>query len=246
MSADECTAAMPVREFDRGRYWHAHFAGRHGEVDSSGTARSLDYPNDRLRLQIYAHVFEAAGPLDGKDVLDVGCGWGSCALMVHACGAHVTAVDIVPETIARLTVAYPMIDWVVADLTNEADVSGLPEADCLIAAEVLQHLTLDTAISSLWSHVRPGGRFVGSIPNRECPIIQKVTERFEGYFEGASVSDLSRLARALPNLRDFWVKALAFRSDQRFLPYCATDWTKEVPGVPNRLVFTLLRDQTPA
>lgn len=227
---------------EKSRYWREYFIDRHRQVDSLGTAKSLDYPNDKLRLQIYAHVFEALGALEGCDVLDAGCGWGSCALMLAGCGAKVTAVDIVPETIAKLTQAHPNITWKVVDITSKEEVAPLPAYDRVVVAESMQHVEFETTLSILWEHVRPGGRLAGSIPNAECPIIEKVMETYRGYFRGASPLQIVKAANALPDLRDFWIRGLHFRADQTFLPYDATNWTKDIPGRPNRLIFAFQRN----
>lgn len=226
---------------EKSRYWREYFIDRHRQVESLGTARSLDYPNDKLRLQIYAHVFEALGALEGRDILDAGCGWGSCAFMLDGCGAKVTAGDIVPETIAQLAKMHSHITWKVLDMTSKMEMAALPAYDRVVVAESMQHVEFETTLQSLWEHVRPGGRLVGSIPNAECPIIQKVMETYKGYFRGASPSQIAKAAEALPDLGDFWIRGLQFRADQAFLPYDATNWTKHILGRPNRLIFALLR-----
>ena len=228
---------------DRSQYWRDYFIDRHRRVESLGKARSLDYPNDKLRFQIYAHVLEALGPLEGRDVLDVGCGWGSYALMLDACGAIVTAVDIVPETIAKLAQAHPNITWKVLDMSSIIELAALPAYDRIVATEALQHVEFGPTLSSLWQHVRPGGRLVGSMPNAGCPIIQKVMESYKGYFRGVSPVEIVHAAGTLPDLGESWIRGLQFRADQAFLPYDATNWTREIQGRPNRLIFTLLRKE---
>jgi len=39
----------------------------------------LDYSNDRVQAQSLSLAIEAAGPIKGKLVFDLGCGWGHCA-----------------------------------------------------------------------------------------------------------------------------------------------------------------------
>jgi 2-polyprenyl-3-methyl-5-hydroxy-6-metoxy-1,4-benzoquinol methylase len=225
-------------------YWRTYFTHRHAEVNSIGPARSLDYPNDKIRFQIYSHMLEAAGAVAGLRVLDVGCGWGTGALILSGCDANVTAIDIVPETIASLTERYPAVDLQVVDIANEGAVEQLPRFNCIFAAEVLQHVEFDVVIKTLWEHLLPGGRLVGSIPNSECPIIRDVVGRFDGFFRPMSALSISSVARSLPDMRDFWIRGLTFQADQYFLPYWASEWGKEIAGTPNRLVFCVLRDPT--
>ena len=150
--------------------WKEHYAAAHRKLDSEGYPRSMDYSNERCELQIYAHLLEAVGPLIGKTLLDAGCGWGITSLIFKACGADVTGIDIVPETITCLRQRHPDICWRVADLTDSDDVTKLPLFDIVVAAEVLQYLEFRAGTERLWNCVAPGGRLVGCIPNAECPL----------------------------------------------------------------------------
>jgi hypothetical protein len=130
----------------------------------------------------------------------------------------------------------------VLDMTSKIEVAALPAYDRVVVAEAMQHVEFEMTLSSLWERVRPGGRLVGSIPNAECPIIQRVMETYKGYFRGATPSEIVMAANRLRDLSDFWIRGLQFRVDQAFLPYDATNWTKDIPGRPNRLIFALLRN----
>ena len=221
--------------------WRKHYAAAHGRMAVEGCARSMDYSNERCELQIYAHLLEAVGPLSGKKLLDAGCGWGITSLIFRACGAAVTGVDIVPETIASLRSRHPDVSWDVADLNDSDDVTRLPLFDTVVAAEVLEYLEFRAGTERLWTRVAPGGRLVGCIPNAECPIVKRVVERDGPTYAPGSVADLTLWGRRLPGAIDLKVKGLGFQQDQSFLPFAQGDWGAEVPGTPNRILFVILR-----
>ena len=107
-------------------------------------------------------MLDAAGPVSGKRVLDLGTGTGFVACLAAANGAQVDAVDV---SEASLTVA----QW-------RADVSGLGDRirfhamagetldfpdgcfDTILGAFVLHHLHLPAAAPELRRVLRPGGR----------------------------------------------------------------------------------------
>ena len=99
----------------------------------------------------------------GLDVLDLGCRTG--ALTQHyATGNAVTGVDVdrgaLEQAVERLGIT-----------TAWADVEdGLPFADnafdVVVAGELLEHLADPAAtVAHAFRVLRPGGRFVGSVPN---------------------------------------------------------------------------------
>jgi ubiquinone/menaquinone biosynthesis C-methylase UbiE len=221
-------------------YWKAHFAARHRARAVEGVAKSLDYSNERVQAQTYSAVLEAMGPVEGRAVWDVGCGWGRLSLLLQASGACVTASDIVPETIERLRVEHPAINWRELDVMDEQAVEKLPQFDFVVACEILQHVRHDV-VRGLWRHVAAGGRLIGCVSNRDCPIVTSVLERYPGTYMPMSEGELFALAADLDSVEDLWMKGLAFREDQRFLPYAASDWGKKLSGTPNRLVFVMTR-----
>jgi SAM-dependent methyltransferase len=228
---------------DISTYWKGHFGTRHRARASEGVAKSLDYSNERVQAQTYAAVLEAMGPLEGRTVWDVGCGWGRLSLLLNASGACVTASDIVPETIEHLKLEHPAINWRALDVMDNQAVESMPQFDCVVACEILQHVRHDV-IPSLWGHVASGGRLIGCVSNRDCPIVASVIERYPATYFPMSQDELRALAADLDPVAGFWMKGLAFREDQSFLPYGASDWGTKLNGSPNRLVFALVRAKT--
>jgi SAM-dependent methyltransferase len=223
-------------------HWKRHYRACHSLAISEGIARSLEYSNERCQIQTYGHLIEAVGPLSGRTVLDVGCGWGTLSRIFRDCGARVTGVDIVPETIAELQRRHPEVDWRVVDAQDERQIAELGEFDAAVAVEVLQYIDFAAAVTDLWRHVSPGGRLVGCVPNAECPIALRVRERYGGLWTPPSLGEIKKLAAGLTDKADFRVKGLAFREDQSFLPYQSSDWSDGVEGLPNRLLFVIRRE----
>jgi methionine biosynthesis protein MetW len=102
----------------------------------------------------------------GESVLDVGCSTGRLAAQLKAKQCFVVGTEIDPEAAA---IARQRNNMDVFLVTSER--SGLPESyrnafDVVIAADVIEH-TPDPYrfVTDLLRYVRPGGRFIVSIPN---------------------------------------------------------------------------------
>lgn len=118
---------------------------------------------DSARPEVLALV-----PGSARTVLDIGCSTGAVSAPLRAGGAVVTGIEADPGLAAR---ARGALDRVVeGDLTALAAAGGPVEGgpfDCVIAADVLEHLP------DPWAVVRwidadllaPGGSLVVSVPN---------------------------------------------------------------------------------
>lgn len=99
----------------------------------------------------------------GRRVLDLGCRTG--ALTQHyAAGNDVVGVDVDNDALARAAERLG-IETVWADVEE-----GLPfdddSFDVVVAGELLEHLADPAAaVANVHRALRPGGRFVGSVPN---------------------------------------------------------------------------------
>jgi len=86
--------------------------------------------------------------LDGRRLLDAGCGTGTLAIEAARCGAEVVAVDISPTLVeqgrTRLEsgVAPGSVEFVVGDMLDE----GLGAFDHVIAMDSLIHYRLDDCV----------------------------------------------------------------------------------------------------
>jgi SAM-dependent methyltransferase len=108
------------------------------------------------------HLFGFLGPLQGKVVLDVACGYSMTPVMMALAGAIVYAVDVAPRSLAmvkRVAEAKGVGDRVhihagPAELLPYADESF----DLLFGGAALHHLQLERAGAELARVLKRGGR----------------------------------------------------------------------------------------
>jgi SAM-dependent methyltransferase len=221
------------------QFWGDYYRG----VFRQGN-RWLDYSNDRVQAQTFGLALEAAGPVQGKRCVDVGCGWGQLARALHELGASVvTGLDLVPEPIAALTEQHPHIRWLCGDLTTHASALGTGATDLIMLIEVLQYVPFAATLATAWDLLAPGGRLVGVVPNAECSIVASTRQRFGGQYSPPTATDVGRGLAALPN-SDYWgYRGLAFGRDQLIGPYDVTPWTNRADWsfAPNRLQLVALK-----
>jgi len=123
--------------------------------------------------------------LQGKEVLEIGCGTGPSSVVMAEQGARVTALDIDPQMVeaTRLRARdHGLADAVravhVADSTN---IYLSDEAfDLVVCNGVLEHVRPEIRaflMREMWRVLRKGGHlFIGETPSRLCPIDRHTTE----------------------------------------------------------------------
>jgi 2-polyprenyl-3-methyl-5-hydroxy-6-metoxy-1,4-benzoquinol methylase len=223
-------------------HWSAHYTRQHALIDEIGVTKSLDYSNEAVQLQTYAHSLEALGRVDGLSIMDAGCGWGCFTLLLHALGARAVGVDFVQGTIDTLRRLHSQITWEAADITDAEQVKRIGHFDRVVALEVLQYSGFERTVAALWNCVKPGGRLIGCVPNDRCPIATKVKARYGGLWAPVSPEDVPALADLLPDVGAVYVKGLTFAERQEFLPLVASPWEDSVLGTPNRMIFAVVRE----
>ena len=127
--------------------------------------------DDRTRV---APWLDAARPLDGARILEIGCGTGSSTVALAEQGALVTAVDINPDDIAaarercRLYGLDPR--FAVANATEVHQRFAGETFDFIIFFATLEHLTIEERLLAMrhtWEMTPPGACWsVVETPNR--------------------------------------------------------------------------------
>jgi SAM-dependent methyltransferase len=138
-------------------------------VETSDKRASLGHPSqvwtrglERRLEMVRRHV-----PLEGRRILDVGCGVGAFVRRLREFSADVYGVDIDEERVREGAVEVPNLALSVGE--------GIPFAgdtfDVVLLHEVLEHVTSDVeTLREVRRVLRPDGRAVIFCPNRLYPF----------------------------------------------------------------------------
>lgn len=150
-------ATFMERELGSAHYDAVLAAKRHLRV---GYRESPYFP---LWQHVVGRMFRAGrvGP-----VLDLGCGTGQFAALLHDRGVdRYLGVDFSPGRIEHARRLCPSFRFACEDLADTA-VLAQPEYEDVVCLEVLEHLTRDL---ELLARIRSGVRFWGSVPAHDGP-----------------------------------------------------------------------------
>jgi SAM-dependent methyltransferase len=224
---------------DAQQFWTEYYRSVH--LQSQGW---LDYSNELVQLQGFALALEAAGAISGRSVLDVGCGKGQFTRLMRDLGARpAIGMDLIAETIQQLRTEEPAITWMVGDVAQSAQLADCQACDLVFALEVLQYVPFAPALEQLWRLVRPGGRLIGLIPNRDCPIVAKPMARFKDRYLAVTCAEIAACLAGLPGVASWKLRGLRFAADQSIAPYQVSPWGGETAweAPPNRFQFVAIR-----
>jgi SAM-dependent methyltransferase len=142
--------------------------------------RSRPVTMPRATLQRYASprwphlfakemMFQLAGGLRGKRVLEVGCGEGRTSVQLAYCGAAVEAIDLSPASIEvarrRAELNGQSVNFLVGDFIR-GEVLAEGSFDVVWCDLILHHLvdSLDAVLGKIRRYLKPGGLFVAREP----------------------------------------------------------------------------------
>jgi ubiquinone/menaquinone biosynthesis C-methylase UbiE len=107
-------------------------------------------------------VADFFGPLEGKTLLDVACGYSMTPVIFALAGATVHAIDVAPKTIAMVQqfAEYKGVGDRVKAHVGPAEELPFPDAtfDLVFGGAALHHLQLERAAREIARVLKPGGR----------------------------------------------------------------------------------------
>jgi 2-polyprenyl-3-methyl-5-hydroxy-6-metoxy-1,4-benzoquinol methylase len=134
----------------------------------------------RWRLFTKELIFEVLGDVQGKKVLDFGCGEGHLATQLGRLGARVTGIDISPELIelaqrrAEMDGVQQDVKFKVWDIL-ESDPDG-EQFDFVVCTDSLHHVDLPSVLQRLYECLKPGGKLIAKEPVCFSPWFQALRD----------------------------------------------------------------------
>jgi len=136
-------------------------------------------------LSVRADLLRLLGPLEGRDVLELGCGRGELAVFLARQSAHVSAVDV-GEDLVSAAAHLARVNGVHCDF-QQASIVDLPlpaeRFDLVVGLSVLHHLSpsdVERAVREVHRVLRPTGAAVFREPvenSRVFDLLQNLVPR---------------------------------------------------------------------
>lgn len=173
--------SRPLEEWERAEVERSAAEASHASaLDTShmlanqiNCGRYMNPPADTVYPLEYCH--HLLGDIEGKTVLEYGCGDGIHTLVLAKSGANVLALDISPELleIARKRLAVNGITSGVEFLLGSAHDVPLPDesVDVVFGMAILHHLDLALSAREVKRVLRRGGRAIFMEPMRSSKVI---------------------------------------------------------------------------
>jgi 2-polyprenyl-3-methyl-5-hydroxy-6-metoxy-1,4-benzoquinol methylase len=123
-------------------------------------------------------VRELLGPLEGRRLLDAGCGDGRLCYELAGQGVSVVGIDSSAKAIAFAKAFSPGVEFRIADLTQ---LQSRDEFDVITLIDVLEHFAPDVlpvVVANLYRALKPGGRLLVSVPTVNKRFSEKHYQHF--------------------------------------------------------------------
>jgi ubiquinone/menaquinone biosynthesis C-methylase UbiE len=190
-------------EIERSDQEARHTASQHLAADEHQIARYMAPPLDSAFPLEYA--FALLGDVNGRTVVDLGCGSGENSLLLARRGATLIGVDISESLLALAAQRLAMngcADARVRFVPASAHRLPIPDAsvDVVLGIAVLHHLDLDSTSNEVFRVLRPGGRAIFMEPVRDSRLFRAVRKLIP--YRAPDVSPFER-PLTTPELRRF-------------------------------------------
>ncbi len=141
--------------------------------------------------------------INGKKILDIGCGAGTLCFYMANRGNHVKGIDISLKAIRVCKISAQKLG--VAQNTRFQTVN-FPETaikesfDLILCTEILEHLVKDNlAIKKMFNYLKAGGMAIISIPSIKAPLHRLgFTKKFDkrvGHLRRYSINKITKLLK---------------------------------------------------
>jgi SAM-dependent methyltransferase len=120
------------------------------------------------------YIIKSLGVLEGKTILDLGCGLGEASVYFALKGAKVTALDISPGMLKLTTKLAKINNIKLKTHLASAENFNMPvnkKFDIIYAGNCLHHSNISHTLNKIIIHLKRGGTFVSWDPLQYNPII---------------------------------------------------------------------------
>jgi SAM-dependent methyltransferase len=167
-AASEAGSMTPegLSERDRVEVERSAAEARSAKLSTVDVDRYLSPPADTAYALEYS--FYLLGDVQGKTVLDLGCGTGENLVPLVKRGAQAIAIDISPDLIQLARQRLESYGLSAEVRAGSAYATGLPDqsVDVVFSMALLHHLDLPRARQEIYRVLRPGGLFILREPIR--------------------------------------------------------------------------------
>jgi ubiquinone/menaquinone biosynthesis C-methylase UbiE len=149
-------------------------------VQSAETVARYSAPSGTTVFPL-EYAFHLLGDVDGKTILEYGCGDGLNTAVLADRGAKVIALDISDELLAIARTRLEVNGCEEVDLLI-GSAHALPlqdeSIDIIFGMAILHHLDLDLASRETWRVLKNGGRAIFEEPLRNSKLVDRVRKLF--------------------------------------------------------------------
>lgn len=140
---------------------------------------------------VYPPIMDALGDVNGKKVLDLGCGFGNISELLLKKGAEVTGIDASQKLIdyCKRRFENQKDNFIVMDGSNMSEISE-GSFDYVISSMVLLNVNTEEIIKGIFREIarvlKPDGMFVFSDLHPICKLIPQTQTERQSWGEGFS------------------------------------------------------------